>query len=407
MKRYAIVGASHRCYKMFVVGLEEYIGKTVEFVGIYDTNRTRCEVFKKTLGDSFNIYSDFDQMLDTERPDAVLVATADDSHADYVVRSLDKGYDVLCEKPLTNTYESCLAIREAEKRGGKRVIVTFNCRFMPYFAKLKEVLGEGKIGKVYSVNYEYTLNRWHGGDYFKRWHRMMKNSQGMLVHKSTHHFDIVNWLLEDEPVKVSALGNRIYFGNPEKSYAKRCKECPKAAECESFRSQSEALDEELYWKAEHEDGYIRDKCAFLPDSDIYDNMSVSVQYSRGTLLTYSLNLFSMREGYTINLTGERGNILAHCFNTGYGAKEEKYEIIVLTKGGEVERITFDKSEGSHGGGDKKLRAMLFGYGDIPDELGQCADSFAGVSSAMIGIGANESIASGRTYDLKEKLDSLR
>ena len=59
------------------------------------------------------------------------------------------------------------------------------------------------------------------------------------------------------------------------------------------------------------------------------------------------------------------------------------------------------------GGDKKLRAMLFGYGDIPDELGQCADSFAGVSSAMIGIGANESIASGRTYDLKEKLDSLR
>ena len=94
MKRYAIVGASHRCYKMFVVGLEEYIGKTVEFVGIYDTNRTRCEVFKKTLGDSFNIYSDFDQMLDTERPDAVLVATADDSHADYVVRSLDKGYDV-------------------------------------------------------------------------------------------------------------------------------------------------------------------------------------------------------------------------------------------------------------------------------------------------------------------------
>ena len=278
---------------------------------------------------------------------------------------------------------------------------------MPYFAKLKEVLASGKIGKVYSINYEYTLNRWHGGDYFKRWHRKMENSQGMLVHKSTHHFDIVNWLLMDEPVRVSALGNRIYFGNEEKSYAKRCRECQRAQECESYRSQSAVLDEALYWSAEHEDGYIRDKCAFLSDSDIYDNMSVSVEYSKGTLLTYSLNLFSMREGYTINLTGERGNILAHCFNNGYGSEEEEYEIIVLTKGGEVEKIKFDKSEGAHGGGDVRLRDMLFGEGEIEDTLGQCADSFAGVSSAMIGIGANESIKSGSAYNLKEKLDTLR
>jgi hypothetical protein len=166
------------------------------------------------------------------------------------------------------------------------------------------------------------------------------------------------------------------------------------------------MDKALYFDVEHEDGYIRDKCAYLPDTDIYDNMSVSVLYKKGTLLTYSLNLFSMREGYTMTLTGERGTLLLKNIANGYGVSE-KYEIVLLGEDGKVEHIVFDAASGAHGGGDIKLLNMMFGESEIDDPLGQYADSYAGVVSAMIGIAANESIRTGRTVFLDDALDTLR
>jgi predicted dehydrogenase len=365
----------------------------------------RSEFFRRALDGAATVYADFDTMLDRETPDGVIVTTTDNTHAQYIIRSLDRGIDVISEKPICNTYADCVAIRDAERRSGKRVTVGFNCRFMPYFAKLKELILSDTIGKIYAVNYEYCLNRHHGGDYFKRWHRHMQVSAGMLVHKSTHHFDIANWLLGDLPISVSAMGTRSFYGNPEKSFANRCTACPKASSCESYKSQSAAYDKELYFDAEGEDGYIRDHCAYLPDTDIYDNMSVSVAYAGGALLTYSLNLFSMREGYRITLTGERGVILGECFSTGYGV-DDKFVVTVLRGESDIERIEFEKSSGAHGGGDAKLLDMIFG-GKTDDPLMQTADSFAGFASAMIGIGANESIKTGKAYDLRTALDSLK
>lgn len=405
MKRYVIVGASVRCYAMFVCNLTEYFSDTTEITGVYDTNKVRSRVFKDKIGEKCTIYDDFDEMLDKEKPDAVLVTTTDNVHHEYIVRAMDKGYDVISEKPLTNTYEGCLAIREAEKRNGKKVTVTFNCRFMPYFAELKKIMKENKIGKPLAINYEYCLNRWHGGDYMKRWHKMRSNSQGMLLHKSTHHFDIINWLLEDEPHKVTALANQVYYNDKSKYLGERCKDCQNIAKCESGRSQSSAWDQALYFNAEKEDGYIRDACCFNGEGDIDDNMSVSVMYQKGTLLTYTLNLFSQHEGYRMVITGEKGVIIANHWNYGYG-KKDKEEIVVLHQDERVETLTFELAKGGHNGGDEKLIRMLFA-GDTEDPLGQFADSFAGITSAMIGIAANESIATGKTVDVQKYLNTLR
>lgn len=404
-KRYVIVGASFRCYMLFVCTLTERYKDTVALTGVYDVNRTRCEFFKKKVGDEMTVYDDFDRMLDTEKPDGVIVTTSDKFHHEYIIRSLKKGYDVFCEKPVTNTYERCLAIRNAEKETGHKVTVTFNCRFMPYFAEVKRLIMEGKIGRPLHVTYDYFLNSNHGGDYFKRWHRKMENSEGMLLHKSTHHFDIVNWLLEDEPYKVTALGNRVYFGDESKSHANRCKECT-YTECECYSSQTGPCDEEMYYKAEHEDGYIRDKCSFLPDTDIYDNMSVSVQYTKGAILAYSLHLFSTYEGYRMTITGEKG-VLETAI--GYSKEEEadsKFTVTITNRKGQVEVIRLDKEGGGHGGGDNRLIDMFFG-GETNDPLGQFADGYAGFTSAMIGIGANESIREGKTVTLTERLKTLR
>ena len=401
-KKYVIVGCSHRGYTMFVERLVDKYVDVAQITGVYDPNYVRASVYKNKVGDGCTVYDDFDTMVKTEKPDAVIVASTDNTHHEYIVRALDMGIDVISEKPLTNTYERCKAIRDAEKRSGRKVTVTFNCRFMPFFATIKELLLEEKVGKVLAVNYEYCLNRWHGGDYMKRWHRLMENSQSLLLHKSTHHFDVINWLLMDEPKKVTALANRVYYNDTSKCHGERCRDCVAKDSCESAMSQSNKLDKSFYFDAEHIDGYIRDRCAFKEGHDIYDNMSVSVMYNKGTILTYTLNLFSEHEGYRMVITGEKGVIIANCWKWGYGETSLKF----LGYNGSSEDLPFVCGEGEHGGGDEKLISMIFG-GNTEDTLCQQADSFAGMVSAMIGIAANESIKLGKTVDLTERLEILR
>ncbi|MBR3806194.1 MAG: Gfo/Idh/MocA family oxidoreductase [Clostridia bacterium] len=401
-KRYVMVGCSCRGYSMFVERLVEKYADVAEITGVYDPNYVRAGVYKEKIGDGCTIYDDFDTMIKAEKPDAVVVTTVDSYHHEYIVRALDMGCDAISEKPLTNTYERCKAIRDAEKRSGHKVTVTFNCRFMPFFATIKELLLKEKVGKVLAINYEYCLSRWHGGDYMKRWHRLMENSEGLLLHKSTHHFDIINWLLCDEPKKVCALANRVYYNDTSKCLGERCRDCVAKDTCETAVSQWGHWDKPFYFDAEHVDGYIRDRCAFKEGHDIYDNMSVSVMYNKGTLLTYTLNLFSEHEGYRMVITGEKGVIIANHWD--WGAGETSLEF--LGYNGSHENIPFVYGEGAHGGGDEMLVKMIFSE-DVPDPLGQQADSFAGMVSAMIGIGANESIKTGKTVELTEYLDSLR
>lgn len=407
MKRYVIAGASFRCYTMFVENAVDNYPDYAKIVGVYDPNKTRCQVYKKKVGDDLTIYDDFETMLDAEKPDAVIVTTIDSMHHEYIIRALNKGYDVISEKPITNTYEKCLAIREAEKKSGKKVTVSFNCRTSPEYVELKKLISSGVIGQVHQISYEYFLNRWHGGDYFKRWHRMMDNSGGMLVHKSTHHFDAMNWILDDEPVKVSALGTTSFYGHEDKCFAEYCRVCPKQKECPSFYSQTNELDEELYFKAQEEDGYLRDKCCYKADCDIYDNMSVSVQYKKGTILSYSLNLFSLRgEGQKITMTGEKGTIVYEMVGPAETPRTN-YTIKIYHDYGKPEIHEFPILKGRHSGSDKILCGKLFGAVVDEDPLGQMADSFAGIMSALIGISANESIKTGKTIDIAERLDKMR
>lgn len=402
MKKIAIVGTGHRCYNAFAKKLSEEYSDKIVIVGVCDTNVKRCEYYRDTLNPNMKIYRDFDLMLDEMQPDAVIVSTPDGLHHEYIIRALRKGCDVFSEKPLTIDEEKCLAIRQAEKETGKKVTVTFNCRFMPYFAKLKEIVASGVIGKPLAIHYEYVLNTKHGGDYFKRWHRFMEKSGGMMVHKATHHFDIINWILKDEPVSVSAQGARLYYGNDDRPHGERCSTCEYKKNCEAyaFIYDSDFL-QKMYFDAEGEDGYVRDHCVFRDDTDIYDSMSVSVAYKKGTLLTYSLNLFNTNEGYTLNIIGEKGRIEMSTFFEG-----EKYKIIVRYRDGRVDEITFPKATGGHDGGDDRMVAMLFG--DLNDDpLGQCSDSFDGIKSAMIGIAANRSIKEGIRIELTPILDRMR
>src|SRR5215218_4654826 len=216
--RYAFVGTGSRAIS-FMEPLVTTYRDTNELVAICDVSTARMSYYNELLGGDWGYHtvptyqaSQFDEMLKTTKPDTVFVCTTDATHHDYIVRALHAGCDVITEKPLTIDVVKCQAILDAVKATGKRVRVAFNYRWAPFRTKVKELIATGVIGRVHSVNLEYLLDTNHGADYFRRWHAHADESGTLLVHKSTHHFDLVNWWIDAIPQQVFALGDLVFYG---------------------------------------------------------------------------------------------------------------------------------------------------------------------------------------------------
>lgn len=390
-KRYVIVGTGSRAYAMFAKPIQERFQDIAELTGLCDVNLKRTEYFKKQAGLTANIYGNFDEMLEKEKPDVVIVTTIDRYHHEYIIRALQHGCEVISEKPMTIDADKCNQILEAEQKSGKKVHIVFNCRFMPYVKRVKELLSEGVIGDIINVDFEYLLDTKHGADYFRRWHRRKENSGGLLVHKATHHFDMVNWWIDQKPVRVYANGTRRFYGPTRKERGERCLTCKYQASCEyAFDQTNDSHMQGLYFQAEDVDGYKRDACIFSDEIDIEDTMSVAVSYDKGALLTYSLVAYSPYEGWKIAFTGTKGRLEASTYMTGEYADLPENIIKLFNRKGETITFKVPKTSGAHGGGDVRLLEMLL-RGNMPDPLGQLAGTADGVRSIMIGACANLSI----------------
>lgn len=402
MKTYAFVGASSRGIGMYAVPVASRFSDVARIVGVYDPNHKRAELLRSKAGGAFPTYDGFEEMIIRAKPDVVIVTTMDRYHHEYIIKALEAGCDVITEKPMTVDEDKVNSILEAEARTGKAVTVTFNMRFMPFFARMKDMIREGTLGRIFSVHFEWFLDTKHGADYFRRWHRRKENSGGLLVHKSTHHFDVVNWLLREEPEEVSAFGNRRFYGPTREERGERCLTCGYKNKCEFYMDITSGGLKELYLDCEDIDGYYRDRCVFSEDIDIEDSMSVSVKYSGGALMSYSLTAHSPYEGFRLVLNGSVGRLEAEYFHGSVGpyAGEQVNRLRLYNRNQEEITIKTPVVGGTHSGGDERLLDMLI-RGGFDDPLGQQASSWDGAMSNMVGIAANKSIKDGKTYRIKE------
>lgn len=402
MKKYVLAGCSGRALGMFAEPIQERFSKHGKLAGMFDPNYKRMEYYNTRLKTQVPAYNDFQKMIKEQKPDCVIVTTMDRYHHQYIISALNAGMDVITEKPMTIDDKKCRAILAAEKKSGKKVIVTFNYRHAPYVTKIKELIREGKVGKILSVHFEWFLDTRHGADYFRRWHRRKENSGGLLVHKSTHHFDLVNWFLEEEPQDVFAFGDRRFYGPTRKERGKRCLTCKYKKKCEFYWDitggdiwgQGSEFLKGLYLDAEKVDKYYRDGCVFSPEINIEDTMSVNVRYSGGAFLSYSLTAHSPYEGWRMSINGTGGRIEAEEYHSGNRTAEPFDYVRYFDRNGNFMTYEIAKAAGGHGGGDERLLRMLF-VGDLPDPLGLMAGSRAGAMSVLTGVAANKSIISGR------------
>ncbi len=408
MKNYVIVGASRRGFNMYALPMSKYFRDCAKIKGVFDPNYKRAELMKKQAGDDFPVYDSFETMIKSAKPDVVIVTTIDSCHHEYIIKGLEAGCDVITEKPMTIDAKKCNAIFEAEKRSGKKVIVTFNARCSPLSTKIKEIMNEGIIGDVLNVHFEWMLDTVHGADYFRRWHRRIENSGGLLVHKATHHFDMINWFIMQDPVVVNAFGTRRFYGPTRSQRSERCLTCQHKDTCEFYFDITTHKFKELYLDCEDVDGYYRDRCVFDDEINIYDSMTLNVKYSKDAIMSYSLIAHSPYEGFKLSINGTGGRLEAESFlnethDAFAGATANKLRI--YNRKGEEISIKIPKKSGAHGGSDTVLQNILF-KDCYPDPLGYAAGSRDGAMSLIIGAAANTSIKEGTPVSIKDLLPSL-
>ena len=411
MKRRVVIAGAGVRGLCFARGMLNQVQNYTDFVALYDTNPARMQGFNNLLKTNVPMYTDWNKMLNEAKPDTIIVTVPDCEHADLIEMAFAAGLKVFTEKPMSMNREGIERIRRAEEKYGQKVTVTFNYRYQPYSCAIKELMMKKPIGKILNVNFEWRLDLTHGQEYFHRWHAFLKKSGGLFVHKATHHFDLLNWYLDDEPYSVYASGKRNVFGDAGKIRGERCSKCSHCNDCWAvLKSTLHDADlnpgsdgeifNELYFKAEHVDGYYRDGCCFNPEIDIYDTMNAIIKYKSGTVVNYCLTAYSPTAGYDITFTGENGRIEIGSLDQHTRAPNStEKDFIRVYHGTTRENITleeyfFDKIDAPHGGGDRAMFDLLLGAGG-DDPLGLCAGSDAGAKSALIGITANESIKSGK------------
>ena len=425
-KRYAHVGIGGRA-RMYYQAIAKTYNETSELVAFCDTNQTRMDYANEVLVNEFGYHAvptyradEFEKMIEETKPDFVIVTSIDRTHHKYIIKAMEMGCDVISEKPMTMDATKCQDIIDCIERTGKSLRVTFNYRYAPHNTKLRELIMNGTIGKVTQVHFEWILNTSHGADYFRRWHRDKKNSGGLLVHKSTHHFDLVNFWLGTYPKRVFALGDLKFYGkeNAEErgvtKFYSRVYGQEHLAEGDPFALTMKGNDnlERLYLNAEKDDGYIRDQSVFGDNISIEDTMNVLVQYANGAQLSYSLNAYSPYEGFKVAVTGTEGRIemevVENIYINGSGASANEgtvkgKKITVHPLFGAAYNVPIVEGKGGHGGGDTVLLNDMFGVPEY-DPFHRAASHIDGAMSIMTGICANKSIATGMPVDVMSMID---
>jgi predicted dehydrogenase len=330
---------------------------------------------------------------------------------------LHAGLDVVTEKPMTTDQAKCQAILDAAELSSGNLIVALNYRYGIIFSRLKEILLSEKIGRLTSIDFHWYLNTYHGASYFRRWHGLRDKGGTLLVHKAAHHFDLLNWWIDSEPIEVHAYGGLEKYGHNNPFRGRRCMGCEHASRCDFFWDMTR--DERmmrLYHDNEKYDGYIRDNCLWREEIDIFDKMAVQIRYANDVQVSYSLTAYSPYEGFRVAFNGLDGRMetwegvpfldeiqqdqsklhAKEMDQTSHTRAEMEYHEIITQlnfKAFERERVPYVRS--GHWGGDKVMVDRIFRSKVVRPELDRSSDVRDGAMSVLIGIAARKSIDEGR------------
>ena len=422
-KRYALVGVSNRAIYMFLDKIREIYHNKAEIVAILDKDRSRMNWYNEQRNQNIPCFlpDQFNEMVQQTKPDVIIVACQDGMHHHYVIEALKLDLDVIVEKPLTIDEEKCTALAKAAAKSKGNVQVTFNYRYTPMATKIRELVAQGKVGKVVSVDLNWYLDTYHGATYFQRWNRLREVSGSLTVHKACHHFDLVHWWIGQQAVELFAYGTRNFYGpdgpdnplTPEQvGDGRTCPTCDARQKCkyymrwnrEEFRREKKVRVDEHVDPEQVYENYSMRQCIFDPQINIGDTYSVTAKYDGGAFLSYSLTGSVPYEGFRLGINGTKGRIEHteyHAVNRTPFPHPGEFPIIYIPMFGGREQIDVVNLGGGHGGGDPLLLDELFLGPDHMAPVDRAASLQEGIEAVLTGVAVDQSAQTNKIVSVEQ------
>ena len=307
--------------------------------------------------------------------DAAIISTQDKDHFEPAIKAISLGYHLLLEKPVSPTPEECWEICRLAEEKDVKVVVCHVLRYAPLFEIVKKTIDEGKLGKIISINHEECVGNIHQSHSYVRgnWGNEGRSSN-MLLAKSCHDLDLLQWLTGKKCKKIQSFGALTHFrieNAPEGSPEFCIEGCPVGDKCPYNAVKLYLEDKENLWfrttstrdnnpTDEKVEKAIRTtqygKCVYRCDNDVVDHQVVTMLLEDDITVTFSMNAFN-RGGRYLHLMGTKGELHA-ALDNDTPIRIYDFETAKTT---EIAVIAGDGVLNGHGGGDEGIVDSFYEY----------------------------------------------
>ncbi|MBP3965875.1 Gfo/Idh/MocA family protein [Paenibacillus lignilyticus] len=415
----ALIGAGQRgagAYAPYALSHSEEIN----FVAVADADSGRRERFRQEHNlPEQSCYSSWEELLAGPRlADAILICTQDKMHFEPTLQALEKGYHVLLEKPMSPDPLECFIMGEYAERFNRVLSICHVLRYTDFFAEIKKLISDGRIGKLVSIQHTENVEHRHQAHSFVRgnW-RNAEESSPMILAKSCHDMDILQWLVDEECAKVSSFGSLTYFReeNAPEGAPLRCLDgCPVQDSCPYYAPKmyierddwAAAILRSIVSNDTSDEGVLEalkdgpyGRCVFHCDNNVVDHQVVNLEFAGGVTVAFTMSAFTFEGGRSVKLMGTHGQIRADM---------EKNVIEVtsfVTR--ETETVHLDTEITGHGGGDTNIMRDFVRLVQSDGKEKGRTGAKESVQSHLIAFAAEKSRVEGRTISMRDYIAELR
>lgn len=401
-------------------GSEAYASYALKFpaefkvVAVAEPDRERRERFAGLHGISEDLQFDsYEELLDREKlADCVMICTQDTMHYKPVVMALEKGYHVLCEKPMSPDREEMIKMGAMAGKYNRLLSICHVLRYSPFFVKIKDLLKAGRIGRLMSIQHIENVGYWHYAHSFVRgnWRRAEESSP-MILAKCCHDMDILTWLAESSCTRISSFGGLAYFtrDNAPKEAPDYCLDgCPVRDECPYYAPRfylehPKAVEDKLIQavSVDYSPHGVMEKlrqgpygrCVFHCDNTVVDHQVVNLEYANGVNVSFAMSAFTRDCRREINLMGTSGQIV--------GDMEEGRIVIYDFVSGSREEILLNTSGTGHNGSDDAMMKEFIRQVSMDGQWEERTSAEVSVDSHLMALAAEASRVEGRVIDFRK------
>jgi predicted dehydrogenase len=350
----------------------------LKIAALYDPDQRSTEQALREFPHSPAVCSNYREILNMPEVKWVMIASWNRYHCEQVVASFRAGKHVFCQKPLALNLEECIKMRDAHQKSGKMFNLAFTLRYSPHYRKIYNLISEGHIGDIISMEFNETLYFNRGGYIMGDWRRMRENAGTHLLEKCCHDIDMANWMVDSRAKRAASFGGLNFF-IPENEY-----------HIERVGENEEGKKAYRSWQ-----GLIALN-PFTSDKDIIDNQVAIIEYENGVRATFHTNCNAGIPERRMYILGTEGAIRADVLTGEITLKRIGFET-------EMEDVSTSAS-GIHGGGDVVLTGEL--AESMLDQRPPSVGLREGLESAVTCFAIDKALDTGEVVDLKPMWDLL-